>query len=198
MSAQAEPATFAFTPEYRARADKIIARYPKGRQQSALLPLLDLAQRQAGWIPRAAIEHIAEILEIAPIRVEEVVSFYTMFHGKPVGKHVVWLCTTTPCWLCGSDDIVARCKQVLGIEIGETTPDGMFTLMEAECLGACVNAPMIQIDDDYFEDLTPDSVQAVLEAYKRGETPKPGPQSGRFTSEPAGGATTLKSRPATR
>ena len=198
MNAQAEPASFAFSPENRARAEKIIARYPKGRQQSALLPLLDLAQRQAGWIPRAAIEHIAALLDVPPMRVEEVVSFYTMFHGKAVGRHVVWLCTTTPCWLCGSDDIVARCKQVLGVEIGETTPDGLFTLMEAECLGACVNAPMVQIDDDYYEDLTPDSIQAVLEAFKRGERPKPGSQSGRHSSEPAGGPTTLAARPATR
>ena len=186
------PATFAFTQENRARVDAIMARYPEGRQASAVLPVLDLAQRQGGgWLSRAAIEHVAEVLSMPRIRMEEVVSFYTMLHTRPVGEHVVWLCTTTPCWLCGSDDIVARAQAVLGITMGETTPDGTFTLLEAECLGACVNAPMVQIDDDYYEDLTPDSLEAILGAIGRGERPRAGPQAGRHSSEPAGGLTTL-------
>jgi NADH-quinone oxidoreductase subunit E len=184
---------FEFTPENRRRADAIIARYPEGRQQSAVLPLLDLAQRQCGgWLPRAAIEHVAAVLGMARIRVEEVVSFYTMLFDKPVGQNVVWVCTTTPCWLRGSDAILDRCRKTLGIEVGETGADGAFTLLEAECLGACVNAPMVQINDDYYEDLEPDAIQRVLEALKRGESPKPGSQAGRRSSEPMGGATTLK------
>jgi NADH dehydrogenase (ubiquinone) flavoprotein 2 len=184
---------FEFTAENRRRVDAIIARYPEGRQQSAVLPLLDLAQRQCGgWLPRAAIEHVAAVLGMARMRVEEVVSFYTMFFDKPVGQHVVWVCTTTPCWLRGSDAILNRCRKTLGIEVGETSADGAFTLLEAECLGACVNAPMAQINDDYYEDLDPDSIQRVLDALKRGEAPKPGSQAGRRSSEPAGGPTTLK------
>ncbi|MFO0997144.1 MAG: NADH-quinone oxidoreductase subunit NuoE [Alphaproteobacteria bacterium] len=184
---------FEFTPENRLRADAIIARYPQGRQQSAVLPLLDLAQRQnGGWLPRAAIEHVASVLGVAPMRVEEVVSFYTMFFDKPVGRNVVWVCTTTPCWLRGSDAILDRCRKTLGVEVGETTADGAFTLLEAECLGACVNAPMVQINDDYYEDLDPDAIGRVLEALKRGERPKTGSQAGRHSSEPAGGPTTLK------
>jgi NADH-quinone oxidoreductase subunit E len=184
---------FEFTAENRRRVDAIIARYPEGRQQSAVLPLLDLAQRQCGgWLPRAAIEHVAAVLGMARMRVEEVVSFYTMFFDKPVGQHVVWVCTTTPCWLRGSDAILNRCRKTLGIEVGETSADGAFTLLEAECLGACVNAPMVQINDDYYEDLDPDSIQRVLDALKRGEAPKPGSQAGRRSSEPAGGPTTPK------
>lgn len=183
---------FAFTPENREKAAAFIAKYPEGRQQSAILPLLDLAQRQnGGWLSRAAIEHVAEVLDMPLIRVEEVVSFYVMLLDRPVGKHVVWVCTTTPCWLRGSDGIVAKCREVLGVEFGETTEDGTFTLMEQECLGACCNAPMVQIDDDYYEDLTPESVEAILRAFKAGETPKPGSQTGRRGSEPAGGLTTL-------
>jgi NADH dehydrogenase (ubiquinone) flavoprotein 2 len=182
---------FEFTAENRRRVDAIIARYPEGRQQSAVLPLLDLAQRQCGgWLPRAAIEHVAAVLGMARIRVEEVVSFYTMLFDKPVGRHVVWVCTTTPCWLRGSDAILNRCRKTLGIEVGETSADGAFTLLEAECLGACVNAPMVQVNDDYYEDLDPDSMQRVLDALKRGEAPKPGSQAGRRSSEPAGGPTT--------
>jgi NADH-quinone oxidoreductase subunit E len=184
---------FEFTPENRARADAIIARYPEGRQQSAVLPLLDLAQRQSGgWLPRGAIEAVAAALGMARIRVEEVVSFYTMLFDKPVGRHVVWVCTTTPCWLRGSEAIVDRCRKTLGIEVGETSADGAFTLLEAECLGACVNAPMVQINDDFYEDLDPDSIGRVLDALKRGEAPKTGSQADRHSSEPAGGATTLK------
>lgn len=136
MSADAaQPASFAFTPEYEARADQIIARYPEGRQQSAVLPLLDLAQRQHGWLPRAAMDHVAAKLRMAPIRVYEVATFYTMFNLKPVGRYFLQACTTTPCWLRGSDEVVATCHRVLGIGVGESTPDGLFSLVEVECLG---------------------------------------------------------------
>ena len=185
---------FEFTPENLARVKAIITKYPEGRQASAVLPVLDLAQRQCGgWLPRAAIEHVAELLEMPRIRIDEVVSFYTMLHAAPVGRHVVWICTTTPCWLSGSDGIVQRCREVLGIDIGETTEDGLFTLLDAECLGACVNAPMVQIDDYYYEDLDPDRIEAILKAFQDGETPRPGSQMGRHSSEPAGGLTTLTS-----
>lgn len=189
-----QPTEFAFTPEYRARADRIIAKYPAGRQASAVIPLLDLAQRQAGgWLPTVAMDHVAGLLDMAPIRVYEVASFYTMFNLRPVGRHFVQVCTTTPCWLRGSDEIVGACEKTLGVHLGETTADGQFTLVEVECLGACVNAPMVQINDDYYEDLDPDSTAKLLEALKRGETPKPGPQNGRQTSAPIGGLTTLAS-----
>ena len=185
---------FAFTPDYRAQADAIIAKYPAGRQQSAVMPLLDLAQRQNdGWLSREALAHVAEVLDMALIRVYEVATFYTMYNLTPVGRHVVQICTTTPCWLRGSDEIVAACSKALGVGLGGTTADGQFTLREVECLGACVNAPMAQIGDDYYEDLDANSMTALLDRLKRGETPKPGPQNTRRTSEPLGGATTLKS-----
>ena len=186
-----EPTSFAFTPEYQAKADAFIAKYPAGRQQSAVMPLLDLAQRQEGWVSRAAMEVIAALLDMAPIRVEEVATFYTMYNRHPVGKFHVQVCTNLPCMLRGSDDVVAAAKAALGVEFGDMTSDGLFTLSEVECLGACVNAPMMQINDDYYEDLDADSTKAVLEAFKRGETPKPGPQNGRQFSCPAGGPTSL-------
>ena len=185
-------ADFAFTPENRELARKIIARYPAGRQASAVLPLLDLAQRQVGgWLPRAAMDYVAEVLEMAPIRVYEVATFYTMYNLEPVGAHLVQICTTTPCALCGSAAIVDACRAELGIDLGETTGDGKFTLREVECLGACVNAPMMQIGDDYYEDLDPDSTRRILQTLRGGGTPTPGPQSGRRSSEPAGGLTSL-------
>ena len=186
-----EPASFAFTAEYAAKAKAFIAKYPVGRQQSAVMPLLDLAQRQEGWVSRAAMEVIADMLDMAPIRVEEVATFYTMYNRKPVGKFHVQVCTNLPCMLRGSDDVVAAAKAALGVDFGDMTGDGLFTLSEVECLGACVNAPMMQINDDYYEDLTPETTKAVLEAFKRGETPQPGPQNGRQFSCPAGGATSL-------
>jgi NADH dehydrogenase (ubiquinone) flavoprotein 2 len=187
-----QPASFAFTPENEAKATAFIAMYPPGRQASALMPLLDLAQRQhRGWLPIKAIEHVADRLSLPHIRALEVASFYTMYNLAPVGEHLVQVCTTTPCWLRGSAEIVAACKRKLGIEVGETTADGKFTLGEVECLGACVNAPMLQANDDYYEDLTPETTECLLDALARGETPKPGPQAGRHTSEPAGGPTTL-------
>lgn len=186
-----EPESFAFTPEYLEKAKAFIAKYPAGRQQSAVMPLLDLAQRQEGWLSRAAMEVIAGMLDMAPIRVEEVATFYTMYNRKPVGRFHVQVCTNLPCMLRGSDDVVAAAKQALGVEFGDMTADGKFTLSEVECLGACVNAPMMQINDDYYEDLTAETTKAVLEALKRGETPKPGPQNGRQFSCPASGPTSL-------
>jgi NADH-quinone oxidoreductase subunit E len=156
------------------------------------MPLLDLAQRQnGGWLPRAAIEHVAKMLGMPFIRAMEVATFYTMYNLEPVGEHFVQVCTTTPCWLRGSDEVVKACEKTLGVSLGGTTPDGKFTLIEVECLGACVNAPMMQIGDDYYEDLDADSTERVLQELKRGGTPKPGPQGERHLTCPAGGPTTL-------
>jgi NADH-quinone oxidoreductase E subunit len=190
-----QPATFAFTPDNLKRAEKIIAKYPQGRQQSAVLPLLDMAQRQVGnWVPRAAMDYIAGLLGIAPIRVYEVATFYTMFNLAPVGKYLVQICTTTPCWLRGSDDVVKACEHKLGIGMNETTADGLFTLKEVECLGACVNAPMVQINDDYYEDLDGASMTKLLEQFARGQAPHPGSVIGRQGAAPVGGPTTLTGR----
>jgi NADH-quinone oxidoreductase E subunit len=191
-SRDGQPDEFAFTAEYRAAADKIIARYPVGRQASAVMPLLDLAQRQfGGWLPKAAMDHVAGILEMAPIRVYEVATFYTMYKLEPVGQHVVQVCTTTPCALRNCAAVVDACREELGVDFGETTEDGTFTLFEVECLGACVNAPMMQIGDDFYEDLDEASTKSILQALRRGEIPKPGPQSDRTSSEPAGAKTSL-------
>ncbi len=191
----AGPATFAFSDENLVRAKTIIAKYPEGRQASAVIPLLDIAQRQCGnWLPRAAMDHVAGMLGMPRIRVYEVATFYTMFNLKPVGEHFVQICTTTPCWLRGSDEIVAACERKLGIHLGETTADGRFTVIEVECLGACVNAPMMQVGDDYYEDLTAERTEAILDALARGERPAPGSQTGRRTSMPAPGPTTLLDR----
>jgi NADH-quinone oxidoreductase E subunit len=184
--------TFAFTPENKALAQRIIARYPEGRQASAVLPLLDLAQRQVGgWLPRAAMDYVAATLDMAPIRVYEVASFYTMFNLKPVGRHLVQICRTTPCWLRGADKLSEACRRKLGIGLKETTADGKFTLVEVECLGACANAPVVQINDDFYEDLDAPKLEKLLSALGRGEKPKPGSQIGRQGSAPEGGPTTL-------
>ncbi len=183
---------FEFTPENIEAAKTFIAKYPEGRQQSAVLPLLDLAQRQnENWLSREAIEYVARFLDMPYIRVFEVVTFYTMFNLKPVGKYYLQLCRTTPCWLRGSDDLEAVCRNKLGISNGETTADGMFTLLEAECLGACVNAPVIQINDDYYEDLNAENFEALLDKLAKGEVPPAGPQIDRINSAPEGGPTTL-------
>jgi NADH-quinone oxidoreductase subunit E len=188
---------FAWNSESEERARTIIARYPPGRQHSAILPLLDLAQRQVGaqtntqgWLPIPVIEYVAAYLNMPFIRAYEVATFYTMYNLGPVGRFHVQVCGTTPCMLKGSDDVLAACFKK-GLKKGETTPDGLFTLSEVECLGACANAPMVQINDDNYEDLTFESMTAVLEALARGETPKPGPQIDRQTSCPVGGPTTL-------
>lgn len=188
-----QPEIFAFTQENAVKAKQIIAKYPKGRQASAVMPLLTLAQKQNdNWLPKAAMDYIAEVLDMPPIRVYEVATFYSMYNLAPVGKHFVELCTTTPCWLRGSDAIVKACEKHLGVQAGETTPDGNFTLKEVECLGACVNAPMASIDDVFYEDLTPENVVKLLNDLKEGRTPKRGSQVGRVSSEPQGEVTTLK------
>jgi NADH-quinone oxidoreductase E subunit len=187
-----QPETFAFTAENRARADCYIARYPAGRQASAVLALLDLAQRQNdGWLSRAAMEHVAAVLEMPPIRVYEIGTFYSMFNLKPVGKHHIQVCRTTPCWLRGADDLTAACKKKLGIGLKERTADGLFSLVEVECLGACVNAPVVQINDDFYEDLDPARLEAVLDALSRGQRPTIGSQIGRQGGAPVGGPLTL-------
>lgn len=189
---------FRWTPENERRAAEIIARFPKGREQSASLALLDLAQRQVGaetrtqgWLPVPVIEYVAKQIGVAYIRVFEVATFYTMYNLAPVGRYHVQVCGTTPCMLAGSDEVMAACRNH-GLVKGKTTPDGLFTLTEVECLGACANAPMVQINDDNFEDLDYDRTTAVLEALARGETPPAGSQTGRRASCPAGGPTTLK------
>lgn len=181
----AQPDYFAFNAKNMEEARRIIARYPEGKQQSAVMPLLALAQRQCGnWLPRAAMDAVAELLGMAPVRVYEVASFYTMYNLEPVGEHFIQVCTTTPCWLRGSDAIVRACEDRIGINCGETSADGRFTLREVECLGACVNAPMCQIGDHFYEDLTPEGVVMLIDALERGQKPKSGPQSGRRSSEP--------------
>ncbi len=184
--------SFAFSSENLEKIREILARYPEDRRASAVLPLLHLAQEQhGGWLPKAALDHVADFLGMPRISVYEVATFYDMFNTEPVGRIQVRVCTTTPCWLCGSDEVVRACKEVLGVEIGESTPDGRFYLREFECLGACANAPVLWVDEDYYEDLDYERTRAVLKALKRGERPKPGPQSGRRGSMPAGGKTTL-------
>lgn len=188
-----EPKNFSFTPENMAAARKIAGKYPAGKHESALLPLLHLAQKQCGgWLPRAAIAGVADLLEIPAIRAFEVASFYSMFNLQPVGKYLVQLCRTTPCWLAGGQAIAEAVEARLGISVGQTTPDGLFTLKEVECLGACVNAPVMQINDDMYEDLTPESACKVLDDLAAGLKPKVGSQSGRCGSCPCGGASTLK------
>jgi len=190
---------FAWTAENAAKAATIRARYPAGRQQSCTIPYLDLAQRQVGaetdtqgWLPIPVIEFVAKELDLAVIRVLEVATFYTMFNLHPVGKYHVQVCGTTPCWLRGSDDVFAACKN-RGMTKGKTTPDGLFTLTEVECMGNCASAPMVQINDDNYEDLDYDRTVAILDALANGQQPKAGTQEpGRHTVEPSGGPTSLK------
>jgi NADH-quinone oxidoreductase subunit E len=183
---------FAFTPENRERAERIVARYPQGRQHSAIIPLFDIAQRQnGGWLSREAIEYVAKLVAMAPMRALEVATFYTMFNLKPVGRYLIQVCRTTPCWLRGSDDLTAACKRKLGIGLKEVTADGLFTVMEVECLGACVNAPVVQVNDDLYEDLDPARMEALLEAFTRGEKPPHGSQIERQNSAPDGPWTSL-------
>lgn len=185
--------TFAFTAENMDAARTVIAKYPEGWQASAVMPLLDLAQRQNdNRLTRAAMDYVAGLLDMPAIRVYEVATFYTMYNHEPVGKHHVQVCTNLPCWLRGSDDIMGACKKFLGVGNHETTGDGMFTLTEVECLGACVNAPMMQINDDYFEDLDAESTLVVLSELKAGGAPKSGSQIKRFSCEPETGLTSLE------
>jgi NADH-quinone oxidoreductase subunit E len=189
-----QPSTFAFTPENKAWAEKEITKYPPGRQASAVIALLWRGQEQEGWVTKPMIENVAQTLGMAYIRVLEVATFYTMFNLEPVGKHLVQVCTTTPCWLAGSDDVVAVCKKQIAPSQHTISKDGLFSWMEVECLGACVNAPMLQIGKDFYEDLDGAKTEAILAAFRRGETPAPGPQNGRRSSEPLGGALTLTDR----
>ncbi len=193
-----QPDTFEFTPVNVERARAHIAKYPPGREASAVLPLLDLAQRQmGGWVPRAAMDYVAGLLGMAPIRVYEVATFYTMFNLRPVGRYLLQVCTTTPCWLRGSDAVVAACEKKLGIGIGGKTEDGLFSMIEVECLGACVNAPILQVNDDFYEDLDGPATEALIDALRAGSSPPPGSVIGRHGSAPLGGKTTLTEVPAT-
>ena len=187
-----QPENFEFSENTALAASAVIAKYPEERQASAVMPLLDLAQRQCnGWLPRAAMDYVAEVLGMPPIHVYEVATFYTMYNLSPVGKFHVQVCTNLPCWLRGSDQVAETCKKRLNIEFGQTTADGEFSLSEVECLGACVNAPMMQINDDYFEDLDGVSTESILTHLQLGEAPKTGSQIGRISCEPIGGLTTL-------
>ncbi len=177
---------FEFNKENQKKIDEILKKYPSERKKSAVMPLLDLAQRQNNnYISQDIIAKIAEILEMPEIRVYEVASFYTMYNLKPVGKYLIQFCKTTPCMLRGIDQIEKAVKAKLGIDIEETTEDGLFTLKQVECLGACVNAPMIQINDDYFEDLTVESFLKIIDQLKSGKKVKIGSQTGRSCSAPA-------------
>lgn len=203
LHAAYQPASFEFTKANQKKMAEIIALYPPGKQQSAVMPLLDLAQRQVGeagakadpvyggWIPRAAMDHIAQQLDMPAVKVYEVATFYSMYNLAPVGKNLVQICTTSPCWLSGSDGVVKTCKDKLGIHMNETTKDGRFTIMEVECLGACVNAPMVQINDDYYEDLTPETMAELIDILKQDMKPTIGSQKGRACSMAASGPTSL-------
>ncbi len=199
MNSQAEPTSFAFDDQAEADAAAAIARYPAGKQASAVMPLLHIAQRQmqrhtgSAWVPRVAMDVIAKRLGMAPVRVYEMVTFYLMYNTRPVGKFHLQVCTTTPCWLRGSDEVVAACKKAAGIQgFGETSADGLFTLTEVECLGGCVNAPILQINDDYYEDLNGERTESLLAGLKAGGAlPPPGSSIGRLCSAPEGGRTVL-------
>jgi NADH-quinone oxidoreductase subunit E len=193
-----QPESFAFDAESEAQITKIVARYPEGKQASAVIPLLYLVQRQmrrqtgSAWVPRAGMDAVASRLGMPPIRVYEVATFYLMFNTKPIGRHHLQVCGTTPCWLRGSDEVLRACKDAGGLKgYGDSSADGWFTLTEVECLGGCVNAPILQVDDDYYEDLDYESTVRLIEALKRGEKPAPGSVIGRQTSAPVGGPTTL-------
>jgi len=187
-----QPERFAFTPENRAWAEAQITKYPEGREASAIIPLLWRAQEQEGWLTRPAIEHVADMLGMAHIRALEVATFYFMFQLAPVGSVAhVQVCGTTPCMLCGAEALVEVCREKIHKRPHTPGADGKLSWEEVECLGACANAPMAQIGKDYYEDLTPERFAAILDALAAGEVPVPGPQAGRYSSEPAGGPTTL-------
>jgi NADH-quinone oxidoreductase subunit E len=193
-----QPHGFAFDAESEAAIERIVRRYPPGKQASAVIPLLWIVQRQMGrvtgsaWVPRAAMDVVAARLGMAPIRVYEVATFYFMFNTRPIGRYHLQVCGTTPCWLRGSDDVARACRDAGGVAgYGRTSADGLFTLTEVECLGGCVNAPVLQVDDDYYEDLDYDSTVRLIEALRRGERPSPGSAIGRQTSAPIGERTTL-------
>ena len=187
-----QPDSFAFTPENMDWAATQIAKYPEGRQASAVLPLLWQAQKQGGgWLSEPAIRCVADMLDMPYMRALEVATFYSMFNLSPVGKYFVQLCGTTPCWLRGADDLKAVCRRQIG-EPGDISEDGKLSWIEVECLGACVNAPMVQINDDFYEDLTADTFERLLEDLRHGRNVVTGPQNGRQASAPEGGPTVLK------
>jgi NADH-quinone oxidoreductase subunit E len=190
-----QPKEFAFTAENLVWAKQQMAKYPEGRQQSAVIPLLWRAQEQAGgWVPQKAIEAVAEILDMAKIRVLEIATFYTMFQLSPVGRKAhIQVCGTTPCMLRGAEEIRKVCERRINHEPGQLSADGDFSWEEVECLGACVNAPMVQIFKNTYEDLTPAIFEKLLDGFAKGTPPKPGPQIERQLSAPIGGPTTLKS-----
>lgn len=186
---------FTFSPENMEKIKTHITKYPEGRQASAVIPLLDLGQRQnGGWVSQGVIEEIAKILSMPAIRVHEVAAFYTMFNLKPVGRHHIQLCGTTPCWLKGAVDLKQACMSRLNIGEHGVSVDGKFSLMEVECLGACVNAPVVQINDDFYEDLTPESFMKIIDDLANGKDVKPGSQTGRQCSAPVKLATEVESK----
>ena len=186
-----QPDSFAFTPENIEWSKGQISKYPEGRQASAIIPLLWQAQKQEGWLSEPAIRTVADMLDMPYMRALEVATFYTMFNLSPVGEFFVQLCGTTPCWLRGADDLKSVCRKMIG-EQGDITEDGKLSWLEVECLGACVNAPMVQINDDFYEDLTAESFEQVLTDLRAGKEVATGPQNTRHTSEPEGGLTVLK------
>ena len=194
-----QPNAFAFTPANLAWAEAQISKYPEGRQASAIIPLLWRAQEQEGWLSRAAIERVADMLGMAYIRALEVASFYFMFQLQPTGALAhIQVCGTTSCMICGAEDLVDVCRKKIAAEPHELSRDGNFTWEEVECLGACANAPMAQIGKDYFEDLTAERFAALLDEIAAGQVPLPGPQNGRYAAEPKGGLTSLTAYDAER
>ena len=190
-----QPDSFSFTDENFSLSERIIKKYPEGYQASAVIPLLDLAQRQEGWVSKPAIEFIADLLQMPLIRVLEVATFYTMFNLQPIGKKHIQVCTNLPCLLRGCDEVVKCCKDKLGINFGETTNDKMFSLSEVECAGACVNAPVVAINDDYYEDLTYDLMSKIIDRLVQGENIKIGSMINREGSSPVGNKKTLLEDP---
>jgi NADH-quinone oxidoreductase subunit E len=187
-----QPESFAFTPDNLAWAQGQIRKYPQGRQASAVIPLLFRAQEQEGWLSRPAIEYVADMLGMAYIRVLEVATFYFMFQLQPVGTVAhIQICGTTTCMICGAEDLMAVCKELISPHPHTPSADGRFSWEEVECLGACANAPMAQIGKDYYEDLTPAMLRGLIARFSAGEVPRPGSQSGRYSSEPAAGLTAL-------
>jgi NADH-quinone oxidoreductase subunit E len=198
MSDVVQPEHFAFDAESEAGIPALLAKYPQGKQASAVIPMLYIVQNQmkrqtgSAWVPKVGMDEVAHRLEMPPIRVYEVATFYLMFNLKPVGTWHLQVCTTTPCWLRGSDEVTAACRAATGIQgWGETSADGVFTMTEVECVGACVNAPVIQVNDDLYEDLDAETTKRLLDALRRGEPPKIGSMKGRQTSAPEGGPNTL-------
>ena len=188
-----QPASFAFTPANLAWAQGQITKYPEGRQASAIIPLLWRAQEQEGWLTRPAIEHVADMLGLAYIRGLEVATFYFMFQLQPTGSIAhVQVCGTTSCMICGAEDLVAVCKELINPKAQTLSADGNFSWEEVECMGACANAPMAQIGKDYYEDLTPERLRDLIGRFAKGEVPVPGPQNGRYAAEPLSGLTSLR------